>query len=196
MLLWKIKRPPRNIRRGTFIFLLCKIAGVPDDTVRVSVTAATHLPCCCCTSEWQTQRNLGNSFDFRLLRQHLKMLWKRSSYPLEFKLEVVECAGATTIHGAAKKYNVTRKQILTWKGIERAVKGTGNNFPIASWKRGENGWEEGTSRWWLVWLFSECVWFLTLLLFFCRSFPWISHKFLRGRSKLVFVCCCVWESRI
>ena len=95
---------------------------------------------------------------------------KRSSCSLEFKLEVVKSAETTTIHGAAKKYSVTREQIRTWKGVENAVKGNGNNISVASWKRGGNGWEEGTSRWCLAWLFSEFVWFLTLLLFFRRSF--------------------------
>ena len=95
---------------------------------------------------------------------------KRSSYPLEFKLEIIKRAETTTINGATKKCNVTHKQIRTWKGGESAVKGTGNNIPVAIWKRGGNGWEEGTSRWCLAWLFSEFVWFLTLLLFFRRSF--------------------------
>ena len=119
---------------------------MPDDRVPVRVTAAAHLPCCCCTSAWQTQRNLGISFDFRLLRQYLKMPPKRSSCPLEFKLEVVKRAETTTIHGAEKKYNVTRKQICMWKGVERPVKGTGNNISVAGWHRGVNGWEEGIFR--------------------------------------------------
>ena len=101
--------------------------GVLDDTVPVSLTTAVHPPCCR-FSVRQTQRNLGNSFDFRLLRQHLKMRPKWSLSPLEFKLEVGKCAGATTIHVAAKKYNVTPEQIRTWKGTESAMKGTGNNI--------------------------------------------------------------------
>ena len=89
---------------------------------------------------------------------------KRSSYPFEFKLEVVKCAGATTIHGAAKKYNVTLEQIRLWAGIKSAGKETGNKILVAGWKRGVNGWEEGTSRWCLAWLFSNFVWFSVLLL--------------------------------
>ena len=59
---------------------------------------------------------------------------KRSSYPLEFKLEVIKRARTTTIHGAAKKYNVTRKQIRTWKGVGSAVRELAITFPLLAGK--------------------------------------------------------------
>ena len=54
---------PKYKTRGVY-FSSMKKAGLLDDTVPVSVTAAAHRPCCCCTSVWQTQRKLEISFNF------------------------------------------------------------------------------------------------------------------------------------